>query len=118
MAMLFFFSSLSHVPSPPGILGFLTDKDEHFVFYGGLAALTVRALAKGQWRSVTLAAACGAALVSSAYGVTDEFHQRFVPGREYDVLDMAADAIGSVAAAGALWAWGIIRHRSDTPHVL
>jgi VanZ family protein len=115
MAALFFVSSLSSIPSPPDGL---TDKHEHVFFYGILAALTLRALAKGQWRFVTFAAACGAALISSAYGVSDEFHQRLVPGRAFEGLDMAADAIGSVAAAGVLWAWGIIRRRSDTPHVL
>jgi VanZ family protein len=115
MAALFFVSSLSSLPSPPAGL---TDKHEHFFFYGILSALTLRALARGRWSDVTLRAAAGAILISSAYGVTDEFHQRFVPGRSYEVLDMAADAIGSAAAAGLLWAWGIIRRKSDARHVL
>jgi VanZ family protein len=50
--------------------------------------------------------------------VSDEFHQRFVPGRDYEVLDMAADAMGSAAATGLLWAWSILKRRSDTRHVL
>ena len=115
MAALFYVQSLSSVPSPPGGL---TDKHEHFFFYGLLAALNVRALAKGEWRGVGLNAALGAVLISSAYGVSDEFHQRFVPGRDYEVLDMVADAIGSVVAAGLLWAWSIIRRRSEAPDVL
>lgn len=115
MAALFFVSSLSSIPSPPGGL---TDKHEHFSAYAILSALTLRALAQGGWRAVTLRTVVGAIFVSSAYGVTDEFHQRFVPGREYDILDMEADAIGSAAAAGLLWAWGIIRRRSDSRHVL
>lgn len=32
------------------------------------------------------------------YGVTDEFHQRFVPGRTPDILDLRNDAIGSALA--------------------
>ena len=115
MAALFFVSSLSSIPGPPAGL---TDKHEHFFFYGILGALALRALARGEWRRVRLPAVVAAVAISSAYGVTDEFHQRFVPGRDYDVLDMVADAIGSAAAAGVLWAWGIIRRRSDTPHVL
>jgi VanZ family protein len=115
MAALFFVSSLSTIPGPPA--GF-TDKHEHFFFYGILGALTLRALAKGEWRRVTFAVVLGATAISSAYGVSDEFHQRFVPGREYEVLDMTADAIGSAAAAGLLWWWSIIKHRSDTRHVL
>jgi VanZ family protein len=115
MAALFFVSSLSSLPSPPAGL---TDKHEHFFFYGILAALALRALAQGEWRRVTLGTVLRAIVLSSAYGVTDEFHQRFVPGRSYEVLDMAADAIGSTASAGLLWAWAIIRHAPDTRHVL
>jgi VanZ family protein len=115
MGMLFYVSSLSSIPSPPGGL---TDKHEHFFFYGILAALTLRALARGEWRRVTWWSVLGAIAISSGYGVTDEFHQRFVPGRDYERLDMVADAIGSAASTGLLWAWGIIRRRSDTRHVL
>jgi len=87
-------------------------------FYGTLAALTLRALAGGEWRHVGLLTAAGAVAISSLYGVTDEFHQRFVPGRDFELLDMAADALGSAAAAALLWAWAIIRRRSRLHHVL
>ncbi len=33
------------------------------------------------------------------YGVSDEFHQGFVPGRTVDVLDAAADALGGILSA-------------------
>jgi len=115
MAALFYVQSLSTLPSPPGNL---TDKHEHFFFYGILAALALRALAKGEWRGITLRRVMSAIAISSLYGVSDEFHQRFVPGRSYEVLDMVADAVGSAAAAGLLWAWSIIRRRSDARHVL
>jgi VanZ family protein len=115
MAALFFVSSLSTIPGPPAGL---TDKHEHFFFYGILGALALRALAKGEWRRITPATVLGAIAISSAYGVSDEFHQRFVPGRDYEVLDMMADAIGSAVAAALLWWWSIIKRRSDTRHVL
>ena len=114
MAMLFFVSSLSHIPAPPAGL---TDKHEHFFFYGILAALTLRALAKGEWSGVMRSTVLGAILISSLYGVSDEFHQRFVPGRSYEVLDMVADAVGSTAAAGLLWGWAIIRVESRKSRV-
>jgi len=41
------------------------------------------------------------------YGVSDEFHQRFVPGRSSDVYDLLADAEG--AAAASLGAWAILK---------
>ena len=34
-------------------------------------------------------------LLSSIYGITDEFHQSFVPTRTFSFSDMAADVIGS-----------------------
>jgi VanZ family protein len=115
MAVLFYIQSQSTLPSPPGGI---SDKDEHFFFYGILAALALRALANGERRGIRLATVLGAILISSAYGVSDEFHQRFVPGRTYEVLDMAADALGSAAAGCLLWAWSIIGRRPDSRHVL
>ena len=107
MAMLFGFSSLSTLPSPPGDLSFY---DVHVAAYAGLAVLTARATGRGL-RDVSWRAVVGAMLISSLYGVTDEYHQLFVPGRSFDVLDMLADTIGSVAGASAVGAWSIIRRR-------
>ena len=107
MAMLFVFSSFSKLPTPPGGLSFY---HAHIAAYAGLGALSTRAAAKGL-HQVSFRAALVAILISSLYGVTDEYHQLFVPGRTFDVLDMAADAFGSVVGAGAMWAWSIIRRR-------
>lgn len=41
-------------------------------------------------------------LISTAYGVTDEFHQSFVPGRQPDIADLINDAIGSVMAMAVI----------------
>jgi VanZ family protein len=107
MAMLFGFSSLSTLPAPPADFSFY---DVHIAAYAGLGALTARALAKGI-RRVPWRAVLGAILISSLYGVSDEYHQVFVPGRSFDVFDMVADAIGSVVGASAVGAWGKIRNR-------
>lgn len=107
MAMLFGFSSLSTVPSPPADFSFY---DVHIAAYAGLGALTARATANGL-RNVSWRAVLGAIVISSLYGVSDEYHQLFVPGRSFDALDMVADAIGSVAGASAVGAWSIIRRR-------
>jgi VanZ family protein len=105
MAMLFGFSSLSKLPSPPGDFSFY---DVHIAAYAGLGALTARATGRGlrnvSWRAVVVAI-----LISSLYGVTDEYHQVFTPGRSFDVLDMVADAIGSIVGASAIGAWSRIR---------
>ena len=107
MAMLFGLSSLHTLPLPPAGFSFY---DMHIAAYAGLAVLTARATAGGlgevSWRAVL-----AAILISSLYGVSDECHQLFVPGRTFDVLDMVADTIGSVAGASAVRAWSILRRR-------
>jgi VanZ family protein len=116
MAAIFGTSSLSNVPSPPPGL---TDKHVHLLLYAGLTAMTLRALAGGTWRRVTFRVSAGAALIAAVYGVLDEYHQLLVPGRSFEILDMAANAIGAVLASAALWTWGIIRPRNppDAPDV-
>lgn len=45
----------------------------------------------------------GAFLVATAYGFSDEFHQRFVPGRFSDFYDFLADACGALLFVGVYW---------------
>lgn len=56
-----------------------------------------------------------AVIVASAYGVTDEFHQLFVPGRACDPADWLVDTAG--AALGALIAWRALRRLQPSPRV-
>ena len=48
-----------------------------------------------------------AVLIVSAFGVTDEWHQSFVPGRSCDVFDWLADTAGAALAVALYvkWAW-------------
>ncbi|MCX6954305.1 MAG: VanZ family protein [Verrucomicrobia bacterium] len=46
-----------------------------------------------------------AVLAASAYGVSDEFHQSFVPGRSVEVADWMADTLGAALAVSAYWGW-------------
>ncbi len=39
-------------------------------------------------------------LLAISYGIADEVHQSYVPGRFLDKYDMLADAIGAVLAVG------------------
>lgn len=82
MGVIFYFSSQTGdqvgIPSP-------WDKFVHAGVYGLLGWLLARATGKAAW---------GWAL-AVLYGVSDEFHQHFVPGRQADVLDLLADAVGA-----------------------
>lgn len=104
MAMLFGFSSLSTLPAPPGNLSFY---NVHIAAYAGLGALTARALGGG-FRRVSWRDVLWAIVISTLYGVSDEYHQHFVPGRTFDVFDMAADCAGSAIGAAAVRACSII----------
>ncbi len=97
---IFVESSISHVPEFPS--GF-TDKDGHGLLYAGLAILVLRACSGARWDGVTLRAAIVAILFAAFYGITDEFHQWFVPGRTADVYDWMADTLGAAVAVAALW---------------
>jgi VanZ family protein len=109
MAVIFYFSSLNDPLLPAGT----TDKTWHAAGYAGLAVLVCRALAGGFRHRLTLRMAAAAIAIATAYGVTDEFHQTFVPGRGWDANDLAADAIGACAGTIAAWAWGIISNPRD-----
>lgn len=109
MALIFALSSMTRLPEPPGGL---SDKWAHAIEYAGLALLVLRAISVGRWSDVRLPAAASAMVITLAYGLTDEIHQLFVPGRQFDVRDLGADAIGAFIAAAVLWTWGIIRRFS------
>lgn len=107
-ALIYYLSSIPSLPSPPGPF---SDKHFHFASYAVLATLLVRALASARLRNVNGRVAIGAILLATLYGVTDEIHQIFVPGRTAALDDLAADALGAATAAGLLLAWAIIRRQ-------
>lgn len=105
MAAIFYVSSLQNPPTPPGVI----DVDLHALAYFGLMVLVLRALSRGRWAGVTLATILAAWLITVAYGMTDEWHQMYVPTRHAEWRDVQADAIGALAAGIAAKAWSIIR---------
>jgi len=117
-AYLSFIYLLSSQPSLPELPGAPSDKLEHVAAYGLLSALVVWARVRGDWRTVTVRTVVFAAVFCTLYGWSDELHQSFVPPRQYDVRDLAADGAGALLAAGALWAWGIIARGRTASHDL
>jgi VanZ family protein len=58
------------------------------------------------------------AFLATAFGVTDELHQSFVPGRNADLMDIVADALGALLGALVAAVWGRRRRASaSTPPV-
>ena len=106
MVLIFVLSSMSGLgPIPCGV----DDGVAHALQYAVLAALLLRGLAGARWRGVRVRAAALAVLLATLYGVTDEAHQWFVPGRTAEVTDLVADALGAAVAAGVICGWSIVR---------
>jgi VanZ family protein len=108
----------SSVSKVPGAAGRLNDKVAHSVVYGGLCGVVLWAWARGDVRRVRGTMAAVALAGCLLYGFSDEFHQRFVPGRQYDLRDLLADGLGAAAVAGGLAAWGIISRGRTRSHGL
>jgi VanZ family protein len=97
--VIFYLSSLSG-ESLPSVR--ISDKVIHAIEFGGLAVLLCRAL-RAQAPSCSLRlVALVSILATIGYGLTDEFHQLFVPARTADLADAAADSLGALLAA---WSW-------------
>lgn len=86
--------------SDVGALGRVPDWITHGTAYLLLCGLLCRALAGGIGGRLAAGAAVAAVGLCTAYGVSDEYHQSFVPGRDASVGDVAKDCGG--AALGAL----------------
>ena len=101
MAVVFRVSSISDL----GRAARVPDWISHPLEYGAGAILVCRALEGGRRRPLTLSTTLTATLLATAYGVTDEYHQSFVPGRTADPLDVVKDFAGSAAACLVYRAW-------------
>lgn len=92
--------SPGQIPSIPFI-----DKVLHFIAYGIMGILFYRAyrtLRVGEnMRLLILLSVVSATL----YGISDEYHQSFVPFREADVMDVVADFFGSACGVFLYHFW-------------
>ena len=93
MAAIFTASSMTAVPNLPAGLSNYTG---HMIGYGLLGGLAFRAFAGATWAGITGSGAVRAVLLAAAYGVTDEWHQRFVANRNSDIHDWFADVGGAL----------------------
>ena len=79
----------------------LRDKGVHFVEYGALGFLLAHAAFRTWPRHHVARTAALAFCITVLWGLLDEIHQAFVPGRSSEVLDVVADSAGAVAGVGA-----------------
>ena len=112
LGLIFLLSSLPQPPVPSAIPSDLL----HYPEYAVLGFLLARAF----YAAFGFRAAAGAVLLSvlcsTAWGITDEFHQAFVPNRVPELQDLARDAIGAGVGVCLWLAWRAWRaRRGRTP---
>jgi VanZ family protein len=87
---------LSSLPGVPGSR-YVWDKLLHVVGYAGLGVLALRAF-HGSLAPLRPKTTLLAGLVVGLWGMSDEYHQSFVPGRDASAWDVVADAVGFLVA--------------------
>ncbi|EAU55950.1 VanZ family protein [Mariprofundus ferrooxydans] len=98
--LIYALSAQSHLPVPLAFSG--QDKLIHAAAYAGMSCLFWHS-----WPgSRMLYRTAGAVLFCSLYGISDEWHQSFVAGRDASVFDWLADTAGAILLVSLLYKRG------------
>jgi len=104
MLLIVVLSSLSK-PLIPQPSGFQIDKLYHLIEYGILSFWLIRAFKNSSKNILSNNAIFLTVLVTVVFGLTDEIHQAFVPGRFASVADLVFDSIGAAVGVFAFRLW-------------
>ncbi len=99
-------SSFGTLPVSPGPW-FGADKVVHAGAWAVLGACLALATARPRWTFALIAVA-----IAVGFGIVDEIHQAYVPGRDASGLDVLADLGGACAGAAVATWYGRRRWRS------
>ena len=105
MGLIFYLSSLSGsevsqpIPLKPiPLIG-------HIILFSGLAVFLQLAI-RGWDFEINLRWVIAVSVLSSLYGISDEYHQSFVTGRHASLADASIDSISSTVTATLMWIVG------------
>ncbi len=99
MGVIFSGSSIGSLPRIGGTTSdAIVHRIAHVLEFAILGALTLRALSKE--RPITKREVIITLIVVALYGASDEFHQRFTPGRSSEGVAVVFDVVG-----GSIGAW-------------
>ncbi len=107
LIFIFYFSSQSIIPTSTYLSHTLFIKPfiQHILIYTILALLIYRALSHTKNPSKLLVV-----FTTTLYGVIDEIHQYYIPGRTFELLDIGMDFSGAILALILIY---IFRKRSE-----
>jgi hypothetical protein len=122
MAVLYWLSSLPGTPLPDdpalyGLFYWVPPSVQNALHVPAFAVLSWAFWwALGAWLRVPSARAISACAIASVYGVFDEWHQSFVPGRYASLTDVTLDVAGAVLG---IWlaAWLGSRARTNKSQI-
>lgn len=97
MATIWWLSDRETLPKPPGLTMEIWSYLGHIGVFG-LLGLTIWWALGMNSRLLDRERRWYAIGIATAYGVLDEFHQSFVPGRDPSAFDVLADFIGATLA--------------------
>ncbi len=106
LAVIFAASAQSNV----GSFGRIPDWITHGIEYGILAVLLCRAFAGGFGAALSPRDALLVVALATAWGISDEWHQSFVPGRQSSAADVGKDLLG---CSVAVLAWRALSVGAD-----
>ena len=86
----------------PEVFGGTPDYVWHVGGYFVLTLLAVRAFTKGLAHEPTNISVFAAFVLTILYGISDEWHQGYVSGRDSSLVDLVANGVGALLAIGTL----------------
>jgi VanZ family protein len=105
MVLIFYLSSLTGQevsqpfhPKPISWIG-------HIVLFATLAAFLQSAI-RGWNFEINLRWVIALAMFSSLFGISDEYHQSFVTGRQATIADALIDSISAIVTTILMWIFG------------
>lgn len=99
--LIFVASAIPHIPTPLGFKG--GDKVVHFLEYGIFSLLLFLAFFNSGKEYMKKNVFVFSIIIGMIYGLSDEIHQKFVPGRNCDMFDFLADGLGILLVQAAIW---------------
>lgn len=111
MGVIFLGSSIGSIPRVGGkTTDAVVHRAAHVIEFAALGALVLRAVSGG--KRITRRELIITLIVVALYGASDEFHQRFTPGRSSEGIAVVFDAAGGLAGA---WFYRWWRSRRPPP---